>query len=80
MRLRLSGHAAKTHADEQWNSVTILNAYNAGILMNVEKLPGKTADIIFGFTPDGTCVGLIVGKNNVIISGYCAPIEYWKRC
>ena len=79
--LKLSDHAKKRHADERWNAVTIKEAYNGGRMKNVEFLPGKTADILCGEI-EGEFVGLVLGKPvlgvRVIVTGFAAPLEYWK--
>lgn len=79
MFLKLSDHAIKKHADEKWNAVTIKEAM--GRMKHRAILPGKTADVLCGEI-DGECVGLILTKPKlgvrVIVTGFAAPMEYWK--
>lgn len=74
-----SRHARGGHSDDKWNAVTIEAAYKAGKLRNITKLEGQTADVIYGYAEDGTCVGLIIGKNNIIVTGFAASEDYWKN-
>jgi len=50
-------------------------------MQNVNFLNGETADILCGEI-EGDFVGLILAKENngvsVIITGFQAPLEYWK--
>ena len=77
----ISEHAKKKHADEKWNAVTIKAAYLDGRMKRYELLEGKTADVLFGEV-DGEIVGLVLGKPvlgvRVIVTGFAAPLEYWK--
>jgi hypothetical protein len=75
--LKLSEHAKQKHKNERWNAVTILEAYRTGDMQGCQSLTGKTADVICGFV-NGECVGMIVSKSGVIITGYAASLEYWK--
>lgn len=75
---RFSRHASNGHSGDEWNARTIKAAYDQGKLYRVETLPGTTADVVYGYAPDGTCVGMIVGKNGVIITAFAAPEEYWQ--
>ena len=79
--LKLSDHAKKKHVNEKWNAVTIKEAYNSGRMNSIEFLPGKTADILCGEV-EGEFVGLVLGKPvlgvRVIVTGFAAPLEYWK--
>lgn len=81
MNLKLSDHAKNKHANEKWNAVTIRDAYYEGRMQNVNFLNGETADILCGEI-EGDFVGLILAKENngvsVIITGFQAPLEYWK--
>ena len=80
MPFKLSKHALGKHQNEKWNAVTIRDALLGGMLENVEFLQGNTANIYCGKI-EGECVGLIVSKdeeNPVIITGFAAPLEYWK--
>lgn len=80
MELRISHHSAK-HAQETWNQVTIREIYQQGQLREATLLEGETADVLYGYAPDGSCVGLIVTKEKndvrVIITGFEADEEYW---
>lgn len=80
MELRISRHSAK-HAQETWNQVTIREIYQQGQLQDATLLEGETADVLYGYAPDGSCVGLIVTKEKngerVIITGFEADEEYW---
>lgn len=79
--LKLSDHAKKKHANERWNSATIRDAYYGGRMTDIELMPGKTADVLCGQI-DGEFVGLVLGKPvlgvRVIVTGFAAPLEYWK--
>lgn len=81
MILKLSNHAKSKHKDEQWNAISIRDAYYDGRMTDTEFLPGKTADILCGKI-DGEFVGLVLGKPvlgvHVIVTGFAAPLEYWK--
>ena len=81
MKLRLSNHWHK-HEAETWNAKTIRAAYEAGQMTDAQLIPGKTADVIYGYI-DNECVGMIVTKENdgerVIITAYAAPPEYWHK-
>ena len=80
MELRISHHSKK-HADEKWNQVTIREIYQQGRLCQAKLLEGETADVLYGYAPDGNCVGLIVTKEKdgerVIITGFEAEEDYW---
>lgn len=76
--MKFSAHALKKHEHENWNALTIRAAYEQGRLLNVKTNEGRTADIIYGIAPDGEYVGLIVGKNGIVITGFSAPLEYWQ--
>jgi hypothetical protein len=80
MDLRLSQHRSK-HIHETWNQVTIKRLFDSGA--DFTLLPGQTADVLYGYAPDGECVGLIVSKEHdgyrVIITGFSAPAEYWQN-
>ena len=76
---KFSKHANDNHCNEKWNARTIRAAYENGNLLNVHISEGKTADVIYGLAYDGKYVGLIVGKNGIIITGFCAPLEYWQN-
>lgn len=81
MILKLSDHAKKKHQSEKWNAVTIRDAYYDGSMSNIEYLKGETADVLCGQI-DGEFVGLVLGKPvlgvSVIVTGFAAPLEYWK--
>lgn len=81
MNLKLSDHAKNKHTNERWNSVTIRDAYYEGRMQSVNFLEGETADILCGEI-EGDFVGLVLAKENngvsVIITGFQAPLEYWK--
>ena len=81
MNLKLSDHAKSKHVNEKWNATTIRDAYYEGRMQNVKLLEGETADILCGEI-EGDFVGLILAKENngvsVIITGFQAPLEYWK--
>ncbi len=76
---KFSHHSKGKHSNEEWNAATIKAALDQGKLRNVTTLPGETADVIYGYAPDGTCVGLIIGKNSIVITGFAAPESYWKN-
>lgn len=80
---KFSKHSKNKHADEKWNPETIKEVVENGKLTNKKLLPGKTADVITGIAPDGKSVGLIVSKpkngDSVIITGFEAPEDYWKK-
>ena len=82
MEYKLSTHARNDHKNDRWNAVTILEHYRQGKLKNVEKLEGKTADVLYGYTVTGACVGLIMskpeGNTQVIITGFASSEKYWK--
>ena len=81
MYLKLSNHAKKKHQSEKWNAVTIRDAYYDGRMEEAELLTGNTADVLCGQI-DGEFVGLVLGKPvlgvRVIVTGFAAPLEYWK--
>lgn len=81
MILKLSDHAKKKHKDEKWNAISIRDAYYDGRMTEIEFMPGKTADILCGQV-EGEFVGLVLGKPfmgvRVIVTGFAAPLEYWK--
>jgi hypothetical protein len=73
-----SRHAKNGHNNDHWNARTIEEIFEKGKLRNATLLTGKTADVIYGYAPDGACVGLIRGKNGIIVTGFAAPEDYWK--
>ena len=81
MYLKLSDHAKKKHQSEKWNAVTIRDAYYDGSMTDIELLQGKTADVLVGKIYL-EYVGLVLSKpendERVIITGFAAPLEYWK--
>lgn len=81
MRLKLSDHAKKKHQSEKWNAVTIRDAYYDGSMTDIELLQGETADVLVGKVYL-EYVGLVLSKpendERVIITGFAAPLEYWK--
>ena len=81
MILKLSEHAKKKHQSEKWNAVTIRDAYYDGQMQNIEFVEGETADYLCGDV-EGEIVGLVLGKPvlgvRVVITGFAAPLEYWK--
>ena len=76
-----SRHITK-HLHEKWNAETIRNLVENNLLDSQEFLEGTTADIICGEAPDGSFVGLIVGKEKggvrIVVTGFEAPKEYWE--
>lgn len=81
MILKLSDHAKSKHKSDKWNAVTIRDAYYDGRMTNTELLEGNTADVLCGEV-EGEFVGLVLGKPilgvRVIVTGFAAPLEYWK--
>lgn len=73
-----SKHSKTKHQNEAWNAKTIKSALDRGLLVGVTNLSGKTADVVYGYTPGGECVGMIIGKNGVIVTAYAAPESYWQ--
>lgn len=82
MKYVLSDHARKEHKRDRWNPVTILEHYQEGKLKHVEKIQGRTADVLYGYTVTGACVGLILAKpeggTQVVITGFASNEDYWK--
>lgn len=82
MKYLLSAHAGKEHNSDKWNAKTILDAYLKGRLKDTELLVGRTADVLYGYTNEGACVGLILSKPEgdtyVVVTGFSAPADYWK--
>lgn len=85
MEFKLSDHAVNGHRNEKWNAETILQAFKSRQYSNLEWVYGSTADVMYFWTHDNTCVGLIVSKvkgtftkHRVVISGFAAEPDYWK--
>ena len=77
-----SRHITK-HLHEKWNAETIRELIENNQLGGLEFLEGNTADVICGEAPDGSYVGLIVGKEKggirVVVTGFEAPKDYWEN-
>lgn len=83
MNLRFSNHKSK-HANEKWNQETIKEIMDNHEVEKLHFKQGNTSDVMWGYAPDGECVGLVLSKRNedgarVIITGFSAPESYWKN-
>lgn len=82
MNLKFSHHKSK-HMNEKWNQESIKQIMDDHEVEGLRFRIGNTADVMFGYAPDGECVGLILSKRQetgerVIITGFAAPENYWK--
>lgn len=81
MTIKLSKHAQEKHCSERWNATTILAAWQNGRINNIEEIQGTTSDVVCGIV-EGVEVGIILSKQNngdiVVITGYAAPLSYWR--
>lgn len=83
MNLRFSAHKSK-HTNEKWNQETIKEVMDNHQVTGLHFRMGDTTDVMYGYAPDGECVGLILSKRTgtgerVIITGFAAPEDYWKN-
>jgi hypothetical protein len=83
MNLKFSHTARVTHHSDRWNPETIKEIMDNHQVSELHFKLGESADVMWGYAPDGACVGLVLSKRNgqgdrIIVTGHAADASYWK--